>query len=240
MALKVSANGLSVVFKKSKGIAMATLPNICKTPFPAPPGPLPLPYPSIGKAESLKNGSILTKIENEPIAIFGSCFGETSGDEPGSLGGIVSGCNKGEASFISFSGDVIVEQRGVCRKTDQMLMNKVNTVCMAGVMQDDVPDPNEPETDETYLRLIYEYSDKTVIAGAEVEIEFADGSKETHTMDDNGELFIKNLPASKRGKFIARLKHDPWDKYFENQDKDYYRRFRMRKPSRNPDEGELL
>lgn len=236
MALTVSANSLSIIHKGSKGRAMGTIPNICKTPFPSPPGPLPLPYPSIGESKDLKMGSILTKIEGESVAVFGSTFEKTTGDQPGALGGIVSGTTSDASFFISFSPDVIVESRPVCRKTDQMLMNKFNTVCMSGVMQDDVPGAIESDTemDGSFIKLTYEYSDLTVIAGAEVEIEFADGSRETHNTDENGEIFLKDLPAEKRGRYTARFKHDPWEKYFDNYDNDYYRRLGLQKPRNNP------
>ena len=49
-------------------------------------------------------------------------------DEPGSLGGVVSGTVKGVCEFLIYSFDVKFEGRNVCRLGDQLYHNKKNTL----------------------------------------------------------------------------------------------------------------
>ena len=137
-AVTVSANDLSVVHKNSDGKAMATIPDVCITPFPSPPGPLPLPYPNIAESKKLNLGSILTKIDGANVALLGSEISQTAGDETGSIGGVVSGQTKGKGMFLNSSPNVTIEMRPVCRKSDMMLMNMINTIAMSGMNQADV------------------------------------------------------------------------------------------------------
>jgi hypothetical protein len=65
----------------------------------------------------------------------GSQFAKSYGDEPGTLGGIISGTNMAEATWLSWSPDVLLEGRNACRLTDKMLMNHGNTACLAGEKQ---------------------------------------------------------------------------------------------------------
>jgi len=53
---------------------------------------------------------------------------ETSGDEAGSAGGVLSGVVGGEAEFSMYSFDVKFEGRNVCRLGDPLLHNKKNAV----------------------------------------------------------------------------------------------------------------
>jgi hypothetical protein len=74
--------------------------------------------------------------DGNPICIQGSVFATSTGDEAGSVGGVVSGCTTGKAEFIVGSFDVMVEGKGVVRFGDQMLGNKggaVNTPPMPEV-----------------------------------------------------------------------------------------------------------
>ncbi len=138
--ITVSANGKSVVTKGSGGKAMATIPDVCITPFPSPPGPMPLPYPNIAESKDLTAGSIMTKFDGNSVATFGSFISQSKGDEVGSMGGIISGTIKGKATFMAFSPDVKVEMRPVCRKGDLMIMNEFNTLGLTGMDQPDVGD----------------------------------------------------------------------------------------------------
>ncbi len=139
--ITVSANGKSVVTEGSDGIAMATIPDVCQTPFPPPVGPMPIPYPNIAESKDLTAGSIMTKFDGNSVAVLGSFISKSTGDEPGVLGGIISGTIQGKAFFLGFSPDVIVEMRPVCRKGDLMIMNEFNTLGLTGMDQEDVGEP---------------------------------------------------------------------------------------------------
>ena len=54
----------------------------------------------------------------------GSNFSQSTGDEPGSAGGVVSNCIKGKAEFVNYSFDVQIEGKPVPRLGDLMLQNK--------------------------------------------------------------------------------------------------------------------
>lgn len=130
----VAANGaLTLCHKGSDGIAMATLPDVCKTQVGN--AVSPIPYPNIAKDADLVDGSeAVTADGGNSIAIQGCKFSQSVGDEPGSLGGVSSGCINGEAKFISFSPNVNVEGKPVARLSDKMTMNKENAACMAGIL----------------------------------------------------------------------------------------------------------
>jgi hypothetical protein len=73
------------------------------------------------------------------IANKGSEFSRSVGDEPGVAGGVVSGVNMKESTWISYSFDVKMEGRNACRLTDKKFQNHANTVDAAGVLQQYLP-----------------------------------------------------------------------------------------------------
>ena len=125
MGVTVGVNQLSVVHKSSNGIAIA-FPDVCKTPAPPAP-PIPIPYPNIAMSSDTAKGSKKVKCDGNPICLKDSNFKTSVGDEPGTLGGIISGKTKGKAEFINFSFDVKVEGKNVARAFDLMLHNDKNT-----------------------------------------------------------------------------------------------------------------
>lgn len=138
MALTININGLTLCHKGSGGISTATAPDVCKTPTPA--GPVPIPYPNIAFSKHLSKGTKTIKVDGgNPAAIKGSEFATSSGDEPGTAGGVKSGTVKKEATWLTYSMDVKMEGKSVCRLSDKMLMNHGNTVCMGGEMQSPLP-----------------------------------------------------------------------------------------------------
>jgi uncharacterized Zn-binding protein involved in type VI secretion len=140
----VNINGLSAIHQLSNGIATATAPDVCLTPGPG--GPVPVPYPNIAMSSDLVQGTTSITLDGAPAAIFGSKFVKSTGDEPGSLGGVLSAVFIMEASFISFSPTVLLDGKPACRLSDKMLMNKTNTFCMNGVLNPGVP-PAAPPPD---------------------------------------------------------------------------------------------
>jgi hypothetical protein len=134
MTVTVNINNLSLVHKGSGGISMATLPDVCKTPAPG--GPVPIPYPNIALSKDLAKGTKTVKADGGKMcANYGSEFSKSTGDEPGKLGGVKSGTFTKEATWITYSFDVKLENKGACRLTDKMFHNHQNTVNMAGVVQ---------------------------------------------------------------------------------------------------------
>lgn len=121
MPATVVVNFRTVVHQKSGGIATA-FPDVCKTPSPA--GPIPIPYPNIAQSSDTADGSKKTQADGCPVMVQGSNFSQSTGDEAGSAGGVVSSCIKGKAEFVNYSFDVQIEGKPVPRLGDLMLQNK--------------------------------------------------------------------------------------------------------------------
>jgi hypothetical protein len=131
VAVTINVNKLSLCHKGSGGITIATLPDVCLTP----PG-IPVPYPNVAFSKDLAQGTTTVFADGgNSCAIAPSIFATSSGDEPGTMGGVVSGTFTKEASFLTFSADVKIEGQAACRLTDKMLQNHGNTVDCAGVQQ---------------------------------------------------------------------------------------------------------
>jgi uncharacterized Zn-binding protein involved in type VI secretion len=120
----VGANGQSIVTKKSGG-KVITGPDVCKTPSPG--GPVPIPYPNISFSSDLANGSKSVKINGVPACLKGSNFSKSSGDQAGSLGGVISGKTGGKAEPVNYSFDVKIEGKSVVRNMDLFQSNDRNT-----------------------------------------------------------------------------------------------------------------
>ena len=131
------------ITKGSSGIAIATLPNICK--MPGPPAPfVPVPLPNIGKSGDKPKGySKKVKVKKKTVAIKGASFG-SMGDmaSKGTGGGLISANTHGPCKFISpGSMDVKFEGKNVQLLTDMMTNNNgpsgspPNAATMMGAIQ---------------------------------------------------------------------------------------------------------
>jgi len=138
MSLTINVNGLSLCHKGSDGRVDNTLPDVCKTPDKG----IPVPYKNRAFSKDLVKGTTTCFADGgHMVANFGSEFAVSIFDEGGSMGGIVSGTNKAEADWITYSPSVFFEKKPACRLTDKMFMNHRNTVSLAGEWQKDL----EPE-----------------------------------------------------------------------------------------------
>ena len=94
------------------------MPDVCKTPAPPAP-PIPIPYPNIAMLNQANPGTCSKKVKimNQPVVTKATQITMSSGDEAGSIGGVVSGMIKGPAKFIKFSMKVKVEGQNVVYQT---------------------------------------------------------------------------------------------------------------------------
>src|SRR5690606_3885875 len=99
MGITVGANKLTLAHAQSNGITIA-FPDVCKTPTPG--GPVPIPYPNIALSADTAKGTKKVKADGQPICVKDSNFKTSTGDEPGSAGGVVSSKTKGKAEFVMF------------------------------------------------------------------------------------------------------------------------------------------
>src|SRR5262249_26802351 len=135
VTVKVNGSSNSLVHKGSGGMSTATIPDVCKTPSPG--GPVPLPYPNIAKSSDLAKGSKTVEADGgNMIAIKGSEFSRSNGDEAGTAGGVKSSTNMKEATWILYSFDVKIDGGNACRLTDKMFHNHENAANMGGEIQD--------------------------------------------------------------------------------------------------------
>jgi uncharacterized Zn-binding protein involved in type VI secretion len=104
---------------------------------------MPVPYVNLASSMDLTLGSTTTQIDGMPVALQGSMFAKSTGDEPGAIGGVTTATVALDAKFFTFSPTVSIEGKPVARFTDKMLMNHGNTVCLAGEMQAPLP-PSSP------------------------------------------------------------------------------------------------
>ena len=119
------ANSRGIAHKKSGGMSIA-FPDVCKTPSPA--GPIPIPYPNIGMASDTDKGPKKVKTDGAMPMTKGATYKKSSGDEPGSAGGIISSVNRNVCEFLLYSFDVKFEGKNVCRMGDPLFHNKKNIV----------------------------------------------------------------------------------------------------------------
>lgn len=111
----------TVVHKKSSGQS-PVFPDVCKTPAPPAP-PVPIPYPNLAKSSDASDTATSVKADGQAIMLKKSVFSTSTGDEAGSVGGIVSNCTKGKAQFILYSFDIKAEGQNVPRGMDMMKQN---------------------------------------------------------------------------------------------------------------------
>lgn len=58
--------------------------------------------------------------------VKGAKYAKSSGDEAGTVGGVVSGVNMSECEFMMYSFDIKFEGNNVCRLGDPLFHNKKN------------------------------------------------------------------------------------------------------------------
>lgn len=123
MAQKTFVNSRGIAHKGSGGMSIV-FPDVCKTPSPG--GPVPIPYPNTGQASDTSSGPKKVTCDGKMPMVKGATYSKTMGDEAGTAGGVVSGCNRGVAEFMLYSFDVKFEGKNVCRLGDMLFHNKKN------------------------------------------------------------------------------------------------------------------
>ncbi|MBA1147269.1 DUF4150 domain-containing protein [Ectothiorhodospiraceae bacterium WFHF3C12] len=116
---------------KAGGQCMA-FPDVCKTPTPG--GPVPVPYPNIGMVPQVNGGTCTSKvkIQNQKVLTKNSKITMSSGDEAGSVGGVVSNKIKGEVVYKKGSSKVKMEGKPAAHLTSMTGHNGTNANMPAG------------------------------------------------------------------------------------------------------------
>jgi hypothetical protein len=121
MGQEVSANGRSILHKGHGMTHTCAPPDVCKTPSPG--GPVPIPYVNVGMDSNITGGAESVTIEGNPVANTEARIATTSGDEPGTVGGLISSKFKGTVTWKTGSLDVKAEGKSVVRFLDTGLHN---------------------------------------------------------------------------------------------------------------------
>ncbi|EOV0146029.1 PAAR-like domain-containing protein [Vibrio vulnificus] len=190
MGVTVGANGLSIVHKGSGGEANATLPDVCLTTVGKP--IVPIPYGNNAKSADLAGGTTTISMDGgNSVAIKGSTFSKSTGDAGGDKKGVASGTIEAEAKFISASPTVKFEGKGVCRLSDQMTMNKANTMCLGGAQNPSVSVTEEQEG--TYTVVVKVTYDDGEGFQAPYKLTDASGSVFEGILDTKGSATISGI-----------------------------------------------
>ncbi|AUI88526.1 hypothetical protein BS333_19635 [Vibrio azureus] len=209
MAITIAANGLSIVHKGSGAEANATLPDVCLTKVGKP--VVPIPYGNNAKSSDLAGGTTtVTADGGNSIALKDSTFSKSTGDAGGDKKGVSSGTIEAEAKFISASPNVLIEGKGVARMTDQMTMNKGNTMCLGGVQSESVSvDETVEELQE--IEIIVRYPNGKRLANAPFELVDESGAYvDSGMLDSAGKSAVKELEPTREAQLIVRESFDEY------------------------------
>jgi hypothetical protein len=110
---------------KGSGGMSLVFPDVCKTPAPPAP-PIPIPYPNLGKSADTSQGTTTVEADGNMVMVKGAKYMMSTGDEPGSLGGVISNVFKSECEYLMYSFNVMLEGKNVCRMGDPLWHNKKN------------------------------------------------------------------------------------------------------------------
>jgi len=117
----VVINGRTAVHAGSGGTL--TTKDVCKTPGKC----RPRTYTNIAKSSDSAKTASTVIINGNPACNKDSIFAVSTGDEPGSCGGVKSGTIKQKAEFITASSNVFFEGKPATRQNDLMVSNNRNT-----------------------------------------------------------------------------------------------------------------
>ena len=123
MAQTTFSNSRGIAHKSSGGMSVV-FPDVCKTQCG--PSIIPIPYPNMGKASDTSKGPKSVTVDGKMPMVKGAQYSTSTGDEPGTHKGIVSGTTKGVCEFMMYSFDVKFEGKNVCRLGDPLFHNKKN------------------------------------------------------------------------------------------------------------------
>ncbi len=192
MPVTVAVNQLTVVHSQSNGM-VSFMPDVCLTPAP-PAGPVPIPYPNIAMSQDADKGSRNVTANGQPMMLEGSCFSQSTGDEAGSAGGVMSSKTKGAADFLGHSFDVKVEGKFVARATDLMLGNKggtYNTPPMPEIQPPMPcvlpPEPGEQEEQDSLEVQVVSRAGKA-LADVRYVLKTSDGKSKEGRTDSSGKI----------------------------------------------------
>jgi hypothetical protein len=116
---------------KAGGSCLGT-PDVCQVPAPPAP-PVPTPFPNMAQLASATKTCAKVKIENQDVVVETSEIPSSSGDESGTLGGVVSGTFAQKVVFRTSSSKVKAEGKGFVYQSATSAHNGSNANMPAGL-----------------------------------------------------------------------------------------------------------
>jgi len=163
MGATVTANNQTVVHKDSGG-TVVTSPDVCKTQVGN--SVVPIPYVNTAKSSDTAQGSATVTMNGNPVMLSSSVFSTSSGDEPGKIGGVASGTNKGKAKFVTASNDVTVNGKPVGRRMDLMISNlSTSGNTPPAALQQPNADIEGTDNDGYVLSVLLEFKHENIVTG---------------------------------------------------------------------------
>lgn len=101
---------MNPVSTKAGGTCFA-FPDVCLVP--ATPSPVPTPFPNTGACADAQDTVDAVLVENKEVLVETSSLPQSSGDEAGTGGGVVSGTFRGCVKFKTASGKVYAKGKRV-------------------------------------------------------------------------------------------------------------------------------
>lgn len=98
------------VSTKAGGTCFA-FPDVCLVP--ATPSPVPTPFPNTGSCADAQGTVDTVLVENKEVLVETSSLPQSSGDEAGTGGGVVSGTFRGCVKFKTASGKIYAKGKRV-------------------------------------------------------------------------------------------------------------------------------
>ncbi len=114
-----------------KGGMCFAMPDVCLVPAPPAP-PIPTPFPNLAQCAQASATTTKVMIENKEVIVQTSKIPQSSGDEAGTNGGVMSGMNRGEVAFRTASSKVKFEGKGVVMLSAMSAHNGANANMPAG------------------------------------------------------------------------------------------------------------
>jgi hypothetical protein len=108
------------------------VPDVCKVPAPPAP-PIPTPFPNVAMCAMATGTTTKVLVMNMPALTEASKIPQSSGDEAGVAGGVVSGMNMGPVAFRTFSSKVLFQGKKAVMLTATTAHNGSNANMPAGV-----------------------------------------------------------------------------------------------------------
>src|SRR5688572_23537364 len=116
------------------GGTCSAFPDVCLVPSPAGPA-IPTPFVDVGDCTQADGAIESVRIGSGLVVVEGTRIPKSTGNGPGTAGGVVSGVNRGEVVFREGSAKVRAKGKRVAFLTSRTAHNGANANAPMGAVQ---------------------------------------------------------------------------------------------------------